>query len=121
MSDHVVADADELLPGERILVQLRGREIGIFNVDGELYAYTNWCPHQSGPCGEGNVTGTRAATFDRDTLRSELEYVKDGEILNCPWHGWEFDLTSGDCLSRGGVRLPAHQVRTEDGEIVVML
>ena len=121
MSEHVVASADELPPGERILVQLRGREIGVFNVDGELYAYTNWCAHQSGPCCEGTVTGTASSTFDRATLEISLEYVQEGEILNCPWHGWEYDLTTGECLSRGGVRLPGHPVRIEDGDVVVTL
>ncbi|MFB6129868.1 MAG: Rieske (2Fe-2S) protein [Salinigranum sp.] len=50
-----------------------------------------------------------------------LDYVKEDEILNCPWHGWEFDLTSGECLSRQGVQLPTHPVRIEDDEIVVTL
>lgn len=121
MTEHVVASTDELPSGERILVQVEGREIGIFNVDGDFFAYTNWCAHQSGPCCEGTVTGTQSSTFDRETLEISLEYVKEGEILNCPWHGWEYDLITGECLSRGKVRLPGHEVRAEDGEIILTL
>jgi len=121
VSDHVVCEAEELEEGERILVQLKGREIGVFNLGGELRAYTNWCAHQSGPVCEGNVTGTWEGTFDRDSLATSLEYCREGEILNCPWHGWEYDLESGDCLSRRGVRLPSHPVEIRDGEVVVSL
>ena len=121
MSEHVVADADELGRGERLIVQLEGREIAIFNVDGELAAYTNWCAHQGGPCGEGSITGTVTASFDRDSLETTLEWSADERILNCPWHGWEYDVTTGECLSRRPVRLPSHEVSVRDGEIVVTL
>jgi nitrite reductase/ring-hydroxylating ferredoxin subunit len=121
MTDHVVCEADELGEGERVLVQLEGREIGVFNVDGELRAYTNWCAHQSGPICEGNITGTWEGSFDRDSLETSLEYCRDGEILNCPWHGWEYDIENGDCLSREGIKLPSHPVEVRDGEVVVSL
>lgn len=121
MTEHTVASDEELNEGERLVVQLEGREIGVFRVDGELYAYNNWCAHQAGPICEGNVTGTTEATFDSDTLETKLEYKCDGEVLNCPWHGWEYDLTSGDCLSRNGVQLPSYPVEERDGDIVVTL
>lgn len=121
MTDHVVAAADEISDGERILVQLKGREIGVFYIDGEYYAFANWCAHQSGPCCEGTLTGTQQASFDRDTLDYTLEWVKEGKILNCPWHGWEYDVTTGECLSRKSVVLPEYPVRVEDGEIIVTL
>ena len=121
MSDHVVASADEIGEGERALVQLKGREIGVFNVDGEYHAFANWCAHQSGPCCEGPITGTQGAEFDRDTLEYTLEWIKEGQILNCPWHGWEFDVTTGECLSRKGKSLASFPVRVEDGDVVVTL
>lgn len=121
MTDHVVADADELPVGGRIVVQIEGKEIGVFNVDGEYFAYTNWCMHQAGPVCEGALTGTQRAKFDRETLELELEWTDEGKILNCPWHGWEYDVTTGDCLSRKGVKLSSYPVSIEDGEIVVSL
>lgn len=121
MSQHEIASTAELEPGERILKLLEGREIAVFNLDGEIYAYTSWCPHQGGPCGEGSISGTLDATFDPETLQVRVEWTKDGEILNCPWHGWEYDIRTGECISRSGVRLPSHEVTVKDGKIFVDL
>jgi nitrite reductase/ring-hydroxylating ferredoxin subunit len=119
MDEHIVADADDLGEGERLLIELKGRPIGIFNVDGEYRAYANWCAHQGGPVCEGALTGEQAATFDRETLETELEWTRDGEMLVCPWHGWQYDLVSGECPSRPGRQLPEYPVSIEDGKIVV--
>jgi nitrite reductase/ring-hydroxylating ferredoxin subunit len=121
MGRHTVASADELADGDRKVVQVEGREIGIFNVEGTFYAYSNWCAHQSGPVCEGNITGTYEATFDRDTLEYELEWTDEGNVLNCPWHGWEYDIRDGECLSREKVQLPSYPVTVEDGEVIVEL
>ena len=48
-------------------------------------------------------------------------WVKEGKILNCPWHGWEYDIKTGVCLSRRSVKLPSYPVRVEDGKIIVTL
>lgn len=121
MVKHVVGTADEIEDGERKIVQLEGREIGVFNLNGEYYAYSNWCAHQSGPVCEGNVTGTYRASFDRETLEYDLQWSDEDKILNCPWHGWEYDITDGRCLSRQKVRLPSYPVTVEDGNVVVEL
>ncbi|GCF15316.1 hypothetical protein Harman_32510 [Haloarcula mannanilytica] len=121
MSEHTVSTVDEIQDGERKLVEVEGREIAIFRLDGEFYAYTNWCAHQGGPACEGSVTGTRNAEFDREELETDLEWCKEDEILNCPWHGWEYDIPSGDCLSRDGTKLPGHPVKVEEQEIIVSL
>ena len=121
MADYPVAEAGELADGDRLVVQLEGREIGVFRVGDDYYAYTNWCLHQAGPVCEGTVTGTHEATFDPDDLETHLEWVRDGEVLCCPWHGWEYDVTTGDCLSRRDRRLVGYPVREEGGEIVVSL
>ena len=119
MGSHTLMDAGELDVGEHVVVELEGREIGVFNVDGELYAYTNWCAHQSGPVCEGPVSGFREAEFDRETMETTYDWTREGEILACPWHGWEFDLVTGECHSRPGVRLLSHEVAVEDGQVVV--
>jgi len=116
---HTICSVDDLDPGERIVVQSEGKEIAVFNLDGEYAAYLNWCPHQGGPCCEGVVSGTREATYDRETREVSLEWVKEGRIMNCPWHGWEFDLETGECLSRRPVELPSFPLSVEDGEIRV--
>lgn len=118
MSEHVLAKTDELNDGDRILTEVEGREIALFQVDGEYHAYTNWCPHQAGPVCEGTITGTWEAEFDDESLEVDMNWCNEDEVLSCPWHGWEYDVTSGESLS-SDVRLHSHPVRVEDDEIVV--
>ncbi|MFB6300155.1 MAG: Rieske (2Fe-2S) protein [Halobacteriales archaeon] len=125
MAEYVVARSDELTDGDRILRDVAGREIAVFQLDGEYYAYLNWCAHQGGPCCEGNLTGTFLPVEDADDESDNgppsLEWTREGEILNCPWHGWEYDIRSGECLSRRGVTLPSFPVESREDEIVVRL
>jgi nitrite reductase/ring-hydroxylating ferredoxin subunit len=121
MSEHVVSSVDELADGDRLVVQLEGREIAVFNIDGEYFAYTNWCAHQGGPACEGKITGTTDATFDKETLETDFSWTREGEVLTCPWHAWEFDVTTGDCLSREGIKLIEHAVEVEGDNLVVSL
>jgi nitrite reductase/ring-hydroxylating ferredoxin subunit len=90
MSKHVVAVAREIPPGNRKLVTVRGRPIAIFNIKGEFYGLLNRCPHQGGPMCEGVLTGL-IQSDDPGTY----QYSRSGEILRCPWHGWEFDVKTG--------------------------
>jgi nitrite reductase/ring-hydroxylating ferredoxin subunit len=119
MGDHVVGREGMISEGERVIAEIEGKEIAVFNVDGEYKAYLNWCMHQCGPCAEGHVTGTKEASFDAETLEYEVEWVQDDEILCCPWHGWEYDLNSGECLTKEEAFLPEFPVDVNDGEIVV--
>ena len=90
MSRHVVATASEIPEGGRKLVNVRGRPIAIFNLKGAYFGLLNRCPHQGGPMCEGLVTGLRQAKQP-----GEYIYSRKGEILRCPWHGWEFDIRTG--------------------------
>ena len=121
MNEHVVAEEGDLDPGERLVIQLEGKEIAIFRTEDDYHAYLNWCPHQGGPACEGVKTGTQESTFDRDTLELNVQWSREGEVLNCPWHGWEFDVNSGECLSRPNIQLPSYSTEVEDGEIIVTL
>lgn len=121
MVEHVIVSEDKIEDGERILVELKGREIGIFRLDGDLYAYSNWCPHQGGPICEGACTGRQEAEYDAENRRVELEWTDEGEILTCPWHDWEFDLKTGKNIPREEIQLLSYPVRTEDEKIVVTI
>ena len=121
MSEYVVADADELSDGEHLVAELEGREIGVFRIDGEYLAYTNWCAHQGGPVCEGDLDGTTEARLDPDSRSYELDWVKEDRILRCPWHAWEFDALTGECLHTDRYQLVEHDAYVEDGAIVVSL
>jgi nitrite reductase/ring-hydroxylating ferredoxin subunit len=90
MPAFAVARVSEIPPGQRKIVELVGRSIGVFNVGGHFYAVRNQCPHQGAPLCRGSIQGTAAAS-----LPGEYRWEREGEILRCPWHGWEFDITSG--------------------------
>lgn len=119
MTEHIVAEESEIPEGERVIVEVEGKEIGVFNVKGEYYAVLNWCVHQGGPCCEGTVDGTYSASFNRESLEVDLAWVKEDEILSCPWHGWEYDLTTGECLSNNRYTIPQYPVHISEGEIIV--
>lgn len=88
-----ICPTSELPPGERRIETLDGFSVGVFNVDGEYYAMKNDCPHQRAPLCEGKLTGTSTS----DTP-GEYDWERDGQIVTCPWHGWEFDVTTGESV-----------------------
>lgn len=108
MASHVIGRTGEIAPGERKIVELEGRSIGVFNVNGTFYALRNSCPHQLAPLCRGIITGT--------TLPSQPgEYIwaRDGEIIRCPWHGWEFDITNGKSIFN------PHRMRVKSYKVTV--
>lgn len=108
---HVVARVDEIPPGARKIVEVSGRSIGIFNLGGEFFALRNRCPHQGGPLCEGRVWGALEA--DRP---GELRYSRGGEILACIWHGWEFEIRTGQSwCDPARLRVRQYQVEVESG------
>jgi nitrite reductase/ring-hydroxylating ferredoxin subunit len=87
---HVVCRADEIAPGGSRRVSVAGREIAIFNVNGEFSAIGDRCPHEGASLCAGKVVGL--AQCDEP---GEARMTREGEFVRCPWHGWEFDLKTG--------------------------
>ena len=87
---HPICRVSDLPPGERKIVEVRSRSIGVFNVHGEYYALRSLCPHQGAPLCRGTITGTA-----RSSAPGEIIWERAGQILRCPWHGWEFDIATG--------------------------
>lgn len=111
-SRHRIADSYELSEdGSRILTEIHGREIAVFRVDGELHALANFCPHQSGPLCEGELTGTMKANYDDDAWR----YDETEDVVVCPWHGWQFEVKTGKNPQTDRYRVPTYEI-TEDEE-----
>src|SRR3954470_14719552 len=103
----VVGPVDELPPGARmIVVPFRGRAgIGVFNINGSFHALRNLCPHKSGPLCTGRVNAWVQASAPPTVPGATLELVREGEIIRCPWHMWEFEIATGRCLVDPKVRV----------------
>ncbi len=96
-----VATADEVKPGDRIVVDVADHYVAIFNVDGKYYAIEDVCTHDDGPLAEGELFGT---------------------IIECPRHGAQFDITTGKVVRMPAITpVPRYDVRVEGGEIQVLI
>jgi nitrite reductase (NADH) small subunit/3-phenylpropionate/trans-cinnamate dioxygenase ferredoxin subunit len=100
MTDFIsVATTDDLNDGEGTVVEANGHTIALFRVDGDFHAIGNECTHSGGPLGEGEL---------------------DGTTVTCPWHGAQFDVTSGEVLEPpADDSEPAYEVRVDDNEVLV--
>lgn len=87
-------------PGSARELVADGRVIALYNVSGTLHALDGVCPHQGGPLGKGRL---------------------DGCVVTCPWHGWQFDVRSGQHQFSPTVRQPKLAVRVEDEAVLVLL
>lgn len=103
---HLVGTTAEIGPGQRKIVEIDGISIGVFNVGGTYYALRNRCPHQGAPLCQGSLKGMALPS-----LPGEYVWAREGEILRCPWHGWEFDVTTGRSVCNPQrVRVRAYEV-----------
>jgi nitrite reductase/ring-hydroxylating ferredoxin subunit len=110
----VALPASELPAGASAGVEAFGTTVAVFNVAGELFALGNRCPHHGGPLCRGRVSG---ALLPAEPY--EYRWGREDRVLTCPWHGWQFDLESGQALFDPLVRVPRYDVRVEDGQIVL--
>jgi nitrite reductase (NADH) small subunit len=104
----------ELPPGTSTTVKAFDTAVAIFNVEGQLFAVSNHCPHHGGPLCHGRTSGTALPSRPY-----EHRYGRQGQVSTCPWHGWEFDIESGQAMFDPSVRVKTHEAHVEDGEIVL--
>jgi 3-phenylpropionate/trans-cinnamate dioxygenase ferredoxin subunit len=112
---HDVCGAEELPPGACKIVEVGGRSIGVFNVNGEYRALLNLCPHGGAPLCRGTVTGMSSAAEPGIAV----EWVREGEILRCPWHGWEYEIETGRTVTEPALRVKTFPVEVENGRVMV--
>src|SRR5271155_4227281 len=86
----VVGPVDTVPPGTHRRVEVEGRTIAIFNVDGRFRALRDVCPHQGAELSAGTVVCSVSAQQP-----GRYEYDETRVLVRCPWHGWEFDLATG--------------------------
>ena len=109
-----VALAEEIPPGGRKVVEVAGKSVGVFNVHGTYVAVLNVCPHELIAICTGRVGGTTLPSAP-----GEWRWGREGEILACPMHGWEFDLLTGKALAHKRKHLKRYPVSVEDGTVYV--
>ncbi|MBV8770901.1 MAG: Rieske 2Fe-2S domain-containing protein [Deltaproteobacteria bacterium] len=88
----------DILEGSGRIIELGGRTLALFHANGEFYAVDNACLHQGGPLGKGEVYGTRVI---------------------CPWHGWEYDFSSGSYVDEPSMKLTCFPVRIDGDDVLV--
>jgi nitrite reductase (NADH) small subunit len=96
----VVARADEIEPGSLACVKVDDTELALARVGDEFYATQGHCLHLRGPLCEGRLEGT---------------------VLSCPWHGWQYDVRTGENEFDRAIQLETYEVQVEDGEVRVAL
>lgn len=108
----------EFTQGAFRIVTVGRHEIGIIRLaDGGLHAVRNICPHKAAPICQGLVGGTWPPCAP-----GELRYERDGEVLVCPWHGWEYDIRSGEELyQEKPTQLRKFPVTVEDGQVFITI
>ena len=99
MSDftNVIAAAD-LLPGTGMEASVSGKPVALFNIGGRFCAISNTCLHRGGPLGQGFV---------------------ENETVSCPWHGWMFNVETGENVVNGELKVASYEVKVEDGQVMV--
>ncbi|MDZ4339277.1 MAG: Rieske 2Fe-2S domain-containing protein [candidate division NC10 bacterium] len=95
-----VGQVTDLAPGEGKVVEADGHPIALFNVGGKFYALHNTCLHRGGPLGEGDV---------------------DDTVVTCPWHGWQYDVTTGTNVKNPSVKVASFTVKVEGSDVLVEL
>ena len=91
--------ASEIAPGTAKLVAVEGKELAVFNVDGTFHAIDNECPHRGGPLAEGEIEGC---------------------IVTCPWHAWQFDITSGESIT-DDLKVERYDAKVEGDDVLVAI
>ncbi len=97
MTAVALIDVDSVPIGTSAEVVADGRIFAVFNVDGVFYVLDGICPHAGGPLGKGTL---------------------GGNIVTCPWHGWQFDVSTGQHCLNQRLHQTRYEARIESGKVV---
>jgi nitrite reductase/ring-hydroxylating ferredoxin subunit len=95
-----VTGTTDVKSGQGIVVEVNGKTLAVFNIDGALHAIDNTCIHRGGPLGEGDL---------------------EGSVVTCPWHGWQYDVTTGACVANPAAKVERYEVKVEGTDVKVLL
>ncbi len=114
-----VAPVDEIPDGGGVMLDIGEREIGVFKHSDRLYAYLNRCIHAGGPVCSGEVMGATKVTLNAAGEVVDEQLDETEMRLYCPWHGWEYDLTTGEVVHDRRLRLRSFDVTVDGGVVYV--
>ncbi|MBI3808135.1 MAG: Rieske (2Fe-2S) protein [Nitrospirae bacterium] len=95
-----VAATTDVEPGHGIVAEVNDKTLAVFNVEGIFHAIDNTCIHRGGPLGEG-----------------ELE----GLVVTCPWHGWQYNVSTGVCVANPEAKVERYEVKIEGTDVKVLV
>jgi len=93
-----VGNVAEIQAGQAKIVEVNGEPVAVFNVEGKFYAINNTCIHRGGPLGEGSL---------------------DGEVVTCPWHGWQYNVKTGVSPVNPTAKVKIYKTKVENGKVFV--
>jgi 3-phenylpropionate/trans-cinnamate dioxygenase ferredoxin subunit len=112
MSRHVVARVGDIPPNGSKLVEVKGRQIALFHVNGEYFALTDRCPHEGGSLCAGRLVGQLTSREP-----GTYQHARPNEFVQCSWHGWEFDIRTGQSwCDPDSIKARTYAVKVEPGE-----
>ena len=95
-----VAKKADIPPGTGKVIEAGGKMVAVFNCEGTFYATDNTCKHRGGPLGEGSLSGT---------------------TVTCPWHGWEYNVTTGECVMDASIKVQRFDVKVEGDDLLISI
>ena len=108
-----VCKVEEVEHGEGKVVKVKGVEVGIFNIDGEFYALLNSCCHQRGPVCTGDIRKRVGGDVPPLGNLPEVYFTEDYVVI-CPWHGWAYDIKTGEHAGDPDIRIPTYKIVVEE-------
>ena len=120
MPEVFVSRIDDFAEGDRRIVFHGGTEIGVFHWQGNYYAYENLCLHQGGPACEGITMHKVEEIIRPDKTYAGQRFNMEQEHIVCPWHGYEYDMKTGECIPDRSIKLRKFEVVTQDDSVYVV-
>jgi nitrite reductase/ring-hydroxylating ferredoxin subunit len=120
MAEQFVGKLSEFKDGDRRIVFMGEREIGVFRHEWQFYAYNNVCLHQGGPACEGHTIAKVEERLMPDKTSRGLYFSETEMHFVCPWHGMEYDLKTGECVSDRKQKLRKYNVVQKGDDVFVV-
>jgi nitrite reductase/ring-hydroxylating ferredoxin subunit len=120
MAEQFIGKAAELADGDRRIVICGGAEVGIFREAQAFYAYSNICAHQGGPACEGLIIARVEEHILPDGTSRGMRFSATERNFVCPWHGYEYDIRTGECVADRRIALRKYRVEQRGDDLYVL-